>query len=72
MVTDVEQAKVLALEHRPGFKVLGVVEKDTYFVVDTIPGTFSVDDFFIGGAVRVDKQTGTTSLYRPYLEVNNA
>ena len=62
-------AKNIVLDARPGFKVDKIVELEKCFVVSVLPPDYKPEyGSFIGGAMRVDKETGRITLYNPMLE----
>lgn len=70
---NAEEAKKIALKSRPGMTIQSISELENCFVVNLVPENYKEEyGLFIGGATRVDKKTGKTSLYNPMLEVNNA
>lgn len=65
----VEEAKKIALEHRPEHYVESVTELEKCFVVSLLPDNYSEEDgLYIGGGIRVDKKTGKCKLFNPMLE----
>lgn len=64
------EAENKAIESRPNFEIIETIELEKCFVVSTQPKGYNVeeDGMFVGGAVRVDKNTGKCSLFNPVEE----
>lgn len=69
MIT-LSEAKKIVLEKRPHMKIVNTVELEKCFVISVVPKTYKedTDGTYIGGGIRVDKKTGMTNLYNPFLE----
>lgn len=67
-----DEAIKKVLDDKPLYKVESVEELEKCYVVCIIPKNFDndSDDLYIGGATRVDKNTGELSQFNPILEKN--
>lgn len=63
-----QEAIKKAMESRPNLVVENIKELDKCFVVNMAPAKNLPPLLFIGGATRVDKQTGKVSLFNPMFE----
>ena len=64
-----QEAERKALEVRPDHIIVETIEKEKYFIVSTVPKNYTYEEsgLYIGGGIRVDKETGRIGLYNPLL-----
>ena len=69
-VKNIEEARNIALEKRPGMRVVDEFEEKDCYVINLVPEKYdeSKHVLFIGGSTRVDKHTGEIRLYNPLTE----
>jgi len=66
---NIEEAKKTVLNTFPNMIVDNAVELDNCFVISLVPTNYSdKNGLYVGGGVRVDKETGKLGTYNPMIE----